>query len=112
MAKKTGEKFNLSQAIRDALKKNPNCTARECEEIVKAAHPGEKINEKTLAVSWSKLRREGKGTTKTKRVPIRTGARRKELEAGSILHQVQAAKDFIQMAGGHDNAITLIDLLR
>jgi hypothetical protein len=106
-------KFNLSQAVRDAIAKNSKGTGKEIVELVKAANPGQKINESTAIVTWSKLRGKGK-RRKSKRVRKPTAARKTKATTTSgagahgIVATIHAAKALIQAAGGTEQAKRLI----
>lgn len=117
MAKKTARKvkdadFNLSQAIRDALTENSKLTAKETLEAIHKKHPAQKINEKTLAVSWSKIRREEMGVKGRKRTATPKAAARvlpPKSATNGVIAQIRAAHALIAAAGGASQAKAVID---
>ena len=110
MAKKS---FNLSQAIRDALAKNKTCTAAECIDMIRKAHPSVSINQNTAGVTWSKLRREMgliKGPRRSKKVLKPTRHHGNGVGNG-IVSALDAASNLVQAAGGIEQARQILDTL-
>jgi hypothetical protein len=113
MAKKAAaEKFNLSQAIRDAIAKNKSGSGKDIIEMVKAAHPGQTFNEKTALVSWSKLRKEAGGGKTSKKVkkPGRKPQGGTAIGNGFVTG-LDAAIALVKAAGGTEQAKAVLDKL-
>jgi hypothetical protein len=121
MAKKAAKgEFNLSQAIRDALGKNPKASAKDVIQMIRSAHPDAKFNEKTAAVTWSKLRgdmglskgrRRRRGSRAARPVASSTarGTASPSRPGNGAIAQIRAVHALIAVAGGPAEAKQLID---
>jgi hypothetical protein len=115
MAKKKSRRgsFNMSAAVRDILRENPNLTGKEVEAELKQRHPGQKINSNSLSVAFSGARQK-LGITKKKRSvkrrrPSAGGARAN----GSVdISVLQKARKYVAEVGDVDMAEEAIKQLK
>lgn len=120
MAKKkpSGDGFNMSAAIREALSTNSELSGREAREIVQQAHPEQTINTNSFSVAFSKARQEmgikgGRRKVVRRRKP---GTPRKQAESASglsvTIDDLLAARKLLEAAGDAETAVRAIRQLQ
>jgi hypothetical protein len=105
--------FNMSAAVRDVLTQNPKLSAREVEAEVKKQHPGQKINSKSLSVSFSSARKKlgitkGKKRSVTRRKPSASARANGTVDMAAL----QAARKYVAEVGDVDAALEAVRQLR
>ena len=115
MAKKKFSKgsFNMSAAVRDVLKENPQLSAKDVEAEVKKRHPGQKINSGSLSVAFSNARKtlgiaKRKKKSAKRRKPSAGGRANATVDMGVL----QAARKYVAEVGDVDAALEAVRQLR
>lgn len=110
MAKKQADsEFNMSEAIRDVLKDNPNIGSKEAMEAIEAKYPSAKINKNSFSVAFYTGRKKLgiKSSGRGRRV-----SKRKSLGSASHptidLAMLQTTARFLSEVGGAEAAIAAI----
>jgi hypothetical protein len=107
MAKRS-EDFNLSATIREFQKSHPGVAATAALDVVKKAHPTQKIKEGTFKATFYKLAGAGKKKTVMRQKPGRIGHDMVVIE-NRVIAIVRAAKELIALTGDSQAAKAVID---
>lgn len=110
MAKKQAEaEFNMSEAIRDILKDNPNISSKDAADAIQAKYPSASINKNSFSVAFYTGRKKlgikssGRGRRISKRKAVSVSIHPKVDMA-----MLQATAKFLSEVGGADAAIAAI----
>lgn len=110
--------FNMAEAIRDELKKNPDLSLKECLAAVQAVHPGFAPKSTSFGVAFSNQRRKlglkprRRGKTVRRRMPGAAPKAAATTSGGLNMELLQAARKFVAVAGGDaDTAVAAVRAL-